>query len=542
MIPWSITKDIQRSQLEINMIWLAHGCWHGSASSRLGNCFCLRLVTVQPDGVLQHQSRQLLTCVPLPRSSDKGRETYINTHTQTWSQLIAVIIKIWSSNSMDTLAGKYWNGNCDLSEICRDLKHRGTLLPRALRFEPGWPVRWRAACLPKIWQDILYPSISYYILLAYQIREFSIIWASGITDYTTSCRPHEAQANGKINQRVNFALCLRHASDISFVRSFFPLVELEFKGSKFQVLLPDAVAQVDTGQIHSICARNLWGPSRKMSWLLAPGFAELWAMPALQSGHWLVACSQSMPRQGRRWSKRRCVEILMTGTTFIDFPLCDLRISRWLPMLPPRFSPRMTRIMEPMERLGIKRNLVLFQELPRLWLIFSALMWLTERHDKTEARGSVAGLMWQCAQMRGDVESTWKVDDLTMAQRYGTMFSAMPIAWLRWTSYCHTSDSCKFVRFCHMRSNLFKPCRVLLCCRLLSLEWNRQWGHTPWFTSQALTRWRPDDFVRRTLSECWKSDGNQVTIPWLTTTSQPSVYFSLPYYLRLGLASYFRPA
>jgi len=37
-----------------------------------------------------------------------------------------------------------------------------------------------------------------------------------------------------------------------------------------------------------------------------------------------------------------------------------------------------------------------------LWLIFSALMWLTERHDKTE------------------------VDDLTMAQRYGTMFSAMP--------------------------------------------------------------------------------------------------------------------
>lgn len=53
----------------------------------------------------------------------------------------------------------------------------------------------------------------------------------------------------------------------------------------------------------------------------------------------------------------------------------------------------MTRIMEPMERLGIKRNLVLFQELPRLWLIFSALMWLTERHDKTEARGSVAGLM-----------------------------------------------------------------------------------------------------------------------------------------------------
>lgn len=200
-----------------------------------------------------------------------------------------------------------------------------------------------------------------------------------------------------------------------------------------------------------------------MSWLLAPGFAELWAMPALQSGHWLVACSQSMPRQGRSCPKLRCVEILMTGTTFIDFPLCDLRISRWLPMLPPRFSPRMTRIMEPMERLGIKRNLVLFQELPRLWLIFSALMWLTERHDKTEARGSVAGLMWQCAQMRGDVESTWKVDDLTMAQRYGTMFSAMPIAWLRWTAYCHTSDSCKFVRFCHMRSNLFKPCRVLLC-------------------------------------------------------------------------------
>ena len=43
------------------------------------------------------------------------------------------------------------------------------------------------------------------------------------------------------------------------------MVELEFKG--FQVpslpLLPDAVAQVDTGQIHSICARNLWGPSRK---------------------------------------------------------------------------------------------------------------------------------------------------------------------------------------------------------------------------------------------------------------------------------------
>lgn len=37
-----------------------------------------------------------------------------------------------------------------------------------------------------------------------------------------------------------------------------------------------------------------------------------------------------------------------------------------------------------------------------LWLIFSALMWLTERHDTTE------------------------VDDLTMAQRYGTMFSAMP--------------------------------------------------------------------------------------------------------------------
>eukprot|EP00435_Cladocopium_sp_Y103_P025769 s2741_g6.t1 len=38
----------------------------------------------------------------------------------------------------------------------------------------------------------------------------------------------------------------------------------------------------------------------------------------------------------------------------------------------------------------------------RLWLIFSALMWLTERHDRTE------------------------VDDVTMAQRYGTMFSAMP--------------------------------------------------------------------------------------------------------------------
>lgn len=37
-----------------------------------------------------------------------------------------------------------------------------------------------------------------------------------------------------------------------------------------------------------------------------------------------------------------------------------------------------------------------------LWLIFSALMWLTERHDPTE------------------------VDDLTMSQRYGTMFSAMP--------------------------------------------------------------------------------------------------------------------
>ena len=43
--------------------------------------------------------------------------------------------------------------------------------------------------------------------------------------------------------------------------------------------------------------------------------------------------------------------------------------------------------------IGDKTNLVLFQELPRLWLIFSALMWLTERHDKTEARGSVAGLM-----------------------------------------------------------------------------------------------------------------------------------------------------
>lgn len=191
MIRWSITRDIQRSQLELNnnMVGTRMLTWLCQLS--LGNCLCVRLVTVQPDGVLQHQSRQSLTCVPLPRSSDKGREKYINTHTD----LITINCCHYQNmiDSVDALAGKYWNGNCDLSEICRDLKHRGTLLPRALRFEPGWPVRWRAACLPKIWQDILYPSISYYILLAYQLREFSIFtWASGITDYTTSCRPHEA--------------------------------------------------------------------------------------------------------------------------------------------------------------------------------------------------------------------------------------------------------------------------------------------------------------------------------------------------------------
>lgn len=67
--------------------------------------------------------------------------------------------------------------------------------------------------------------------------------------------------------QVNFVCSMPKACFGYFVcpeLSSFGTVELEFEGSK-SALLPDAVAQVDTGQIHSICARNLWGPSRKMS-------------------------------------------------------------------------------------------------------------------------------------------------------------------------------------------------------------------------------------------------------------------------------------
>lgn len=60
-------------------------------------------------------------------------------------------------------------------------------------------------------------------------KSFKVTWGSLKVLFATESTALQFQ--------VNFALYLRHASDISFVRSFLPLVELEFKGSKFQVCL-----------------------------------------------------------------------------------------------------------------------------------------------------------------------------------------------------------------------------------------------------------------------------------------------------------------